>query len=52
MSKPIFHNAGVVSANDGMFYKGAYINSVPPKDLVIDQDKASYKYYQMIQECL
>jgi hypothetical protein len=50
--KPIFHNAGVVSSNYGMFYKGAYINSVPPKDLVIDQDKASYKYYQMIKQCL
>ena len=50
--KPIYHNAGVVSANDGMFYKGVYTNSIPPKDLDIDKEKASYKYYQMIKEAL
>jgi len=50
--KPIFHNAGVVSSANGLFYKGNYINSIPPKDLVIDNTKASYKYYQIIKECL
>jgi len=51
-NKPIYHNAGVVSANDGMLYKGAYINEIPTKDLVLNDKLASYKYYQLLKECL
>ena len=51
-SKAIYHNAGVTSASDGLFYKGNYINQFPIKDLVIDNTKASYKYYEIIKECL
>ena len=50
--KPIFHNAGVVSSANGLFYKGNYVNSLPTKDLVIDKEKASYKYYEMLKEVL
>jgi len=50
--KPIFHNAGVVSSANGLFYKGNYVNSLPTKDLIIDKEKASYKYYEMLKEVL
>lgn len=51
-SKAIYHNAGVTSASDGLFYKGNYINQFPIKDLVVDNTKASYNYYEIIKECL
>ena len=49
----IFHNAGVVDANSGMFYKGDYI-SKSPKDsnLKLDETKASYRYYNLLKEVL
>jgi len=49
----IFHNAGVVNNTSGMFYKGDYINK-SPKDinLVLDQKKASYNYYEMLKKAL
>ena len=50
--KPIYHNAGVTSSNDGLFYKGDYTKSLPPKDLVVEKTSASYKYYEMIKEIL
>lgn len=47
----ILHNAGVLSSNDGLFYKGAYTQRLPYNDdLNIDQTKASYFYWQQIQE--
>ena len=50
--KPIYHNAGVVSSRDGLFYKGDYINKLPTDNLTIDTNKASYKYYEMIKDIL
>jgi len=51
--KYIFHNAGVTSSNKEMlFYKGDYINKTP-YDVIgdtYDKQKASHKYFQIIQE--
>jgi len=47
----IFHNAGVVSGNDGLFYKANYINRVPYKDeLEIRGGTASKKYWEEIKQ--
>lgn len=47
----IYHNAGVVSATDDLFYKGAYINSLPYNiGLELKDGKASKKYYEWIQK--
>jgi hypothetical protein len=47
----IFHNAGVVSANDGKFYKADFRESLPYNvDLDITEGTASYIYFQEIQE--
>jgi hypothetical protein len=50
----IFHNAGVVgvSATEGLFYKGMYINKLPYNDDFswVKQNKCSYKYLQEILE--
>lgn len=48
----IFHNAGVISSKTGLFYKGEYIHKIPPKDLNIDENKSSYKYYELIKEAI
>lgn len=46
----IYHNAGVVSSNDGLFYKSAYMNSLPYNlNLNIKEGTASKKYYEWIQ---
>jgi len=47
----IFHNAGVVSGNDGKFYKADFRESLPYNiDLNISKGTASYIYFQEIQE--
>ena len=47
----IFHNAGVVSGNDGLFYKANYINRTPYNDeLEIREGTASKKYWDIIKE--
>ena len=47
----IFHNAGVVSGNDGLFYKANYINRTPYTDeLEIRGGTASKKYYELVRE--
>jgi hypothetical protein len=47
----ILHNAGVQTSNSNLFYKGAYVHRLPYNDnLNIDQTKASYFYWQQIQE--
>jgi len=47
----IFHNAGVVSGNDGLFYKANYINRYPYGDeLEIREGTASKKYWDIIKE--
>jgi hypothetical protein len=47
----ILHNAGVVDGNDGLFYKGNYVNHLPYNDkLDINQQKASSYYWNEILE--
>ena len=46
----IMHNAGVTSSSMGYFYKSAYTNQYPPKDLDINKDTCSYMYYQLVKQ--
>jgi hypothetical protein len=48
--RPIFHNAGANGKQEGVFYKGAYINKSPigNLDLPYDETKASSKYVEAI----
>lgn len=48
----IFHNAGVVDANQGMFFKGQYVERSPLGEdfSFVDKNKASYEYVKAIQE--
>lgn len=46
----IYHNAGVVSGSDGLFYKGEWMAKVPyNRELVIRDNTASKKYWELIQ---
>ena len=46
----IFHNAGVVSSADGLFYKSEYMNRLPFNEpLEIKEGTASRKYWDIIQ---
>ena len=46
----IYHNAGVTTDKNGLFYKALYIDSYPyGLDLQIDEKSASSKYYDVIQ---
>lgn len=45
-----FHNAGVSSSYDGMFYKGGYIDKLPyDTELNLSKDRCSHKYYDIIK---
>jgi hypothetical protein len=47
----ILHNAGVVSADDGLFYKANFMNQLPYNlNLNIKEGTASKKYYEIIQQ--
>lgn len=47
----IFHNAGVVNDQDGLFYKAKYMNTLPYNlNLDIKEKTASWHYYKSIQE--
>jgi len=48
----IYHNAGVISSEGGMFYKGEYLSNLPNLNLDISQNKCSYNYYKIIQSAL
>jgi hypothetical protein len=46
----IMHNAGVTSANDGLFYKAQWMNELPyNKEINIKEGTASKKYWDWIQ---
>lgn len=46
----IFHNAGVVTSADGLFYKAEYMNKLPFNEpLKIKEGTASKKYWDIIQ---
>jgi len=46
---PIFHNAGVTSPNNGMFYKAQYTQSAP-YDIQLDSFDTKYCSYRYAQE--
>lgn len=48
----IFHNAGVTNEMEDLFFKGAYIDKLPNKDLNINPKKCSYNYYQLVKKML
>lgn len=48
----IFHNAGVTSDSEGLFFKGAYINDMPDMGLSVSKDRCSYMYYKVLQQAL
>ena len=50
--KLIYHNAGVTNDMGGLFYKGRYINKLPPKTLDINPTQASYNYYGILKKAL
>lgn len=50
LNRNIFHNAGVVSSKDGLFYKSDYMHKLPYNlNLNIKPNTASKKYYEWIQ---
>lgn len=51
MQKPIYHNAGVVSPNNGQFYKGSWRDKSPIGQVhKVRKDSATYFYVQAINE--
>jgi hypothetical protein len=47
----ILHNAGVLNGNDGLFFKGNYIDKLPyNENLKIDEKRATFFYWKEIQE--
>ena len=48
----ILHNAGVVDANKGLFFKGKYITTTPYYDDLsfVDKSKAGWEYVKAIEE--
>ena len=50
---PIYHNAGVVSSNDGMFYKSDYQEKLPYNlDISkLNESYCSYNYVKNIKKC-
>jgi hypothetical protein len=46
-----FHNAGVISSEDKMFYKGDYTDRLPYDDILeIDKTRCSSMYYEAVQK--
>jgi len=46
----IMHNAGVITNEDGLFYKSDYVNSLPyDLNLDIKEKSASKKYYEWVK---
>jgi len=49
----IYHNAGVTEQMKDLFYKGVYMNELPPLDKTdVNNNKCSYMYYKLIQQAL
>jgi hypothetical protein len=47
----IYHNAGAVNSNSGIFYKSDYNYKLPYNEVLdIKKDTASYNYWQLIQK--
>jgi hypothetical protein len=48
----ILHNAGVTSSLGSLFRKYEWVNSYPPKDLIIDNLRCSHYYYEKVKEAI
>jgi hypothetical protein len=48
----IYHNAGVIKAENKEFQKGLFRKQKPPKDLDINPELACYEYYQLVKQIL
>jgi hypothetical protein len=48
----IFHNAGINNNDNNEFYKANYLGKKPPKNLKINPNLASYKYYELVKKIL
>lgn len=48
----IYHNAGVVTSKNNLFYKGDYLSSFPSLNLNIKQTSNSYNYYSLVRQAL
>jgi hypothetical protein len=46
----IMHNAGVTNNTADLFNKGKYQNTIPPKDIKVNPDACSYKYYELVKQ--
>ena len=50
-SLSFYHNAGVVSDKNGMFFKAAYVNTFPyHENLELSPDRCSSKYFEMVKK--
>ena len=48
----IYHNAGVIKADNKEFQKGLFRKQKPPKDLHINPELACYEYYELVKQIL
>lgn len=48
----IYHNAGVTSEMNNLFFKGKYIDSLPSFDLDVNKTKCSYNYYSNLKQAI
>ena len=51
-TKSIIHNAGVTNNENKMFYKRDYVSRLPNLNLYVDENKASYFYYNTVKKAL
>ena len=49
-TKAIFHNAGVTSDREDLFFKGKYIDTYPDLTLELSDKFCSYNYYNIIKK--
>ena len=45
----IYHNAGVTNEMKDLFFKASYINNLPDKNLVVNNEKCSFNYYNLVK---
>ena len=50
--RAIYHNAGAINDNDGVFWKAKFIESFPPKDLKIRDNICCHNYYELIKNTI
>lgn len=48
----IYHNAGVTESGHGLFFKGEFQDKVPDKNLILNHNSASSKYYEYVKQIM